>query len=167
MKHRLLMLIAILALMVPLASPAAANGPTRAEFPIPPGGIDLPDGVCAFPVHIDALKDQAKVITFYNSQGQPRFSLTNGSLKLRVTNTSNQRWVEVNVSGPGRFTADFSQLTTQGNWLIFLANTNVTGAPSRLFLVSGQSVMDLDANTNATSFRLLGGQTTNVCGLIN
>jgi len=163
MHKRLLVLIAVFALTLPFASPAAANPPLRQEFPVPEDGIPLLPELCGFPILLTADQDNAKVITFFNTQGQPRFSLTNGALKLRLTNTNTGRSIVLNAAGPGRFDADFSTLSTQGNWLIFLNNSPVPGAPSRLFYVTGRSVMNLDGNANATTFRLLSGQTENLC----
>jgi len=162
-------LVAVMALVMPMASPAAATSPTMQETPFPSDGIWLdgtlhagspfpPALVCAFPVLITALQDNAKLITFYNSQGQPRFSITNGALKLRLTRTDNNKTLDLNASGPGRISADGTTLTTWGPWLTFLPTPWPT-APSQLFFTTGQSVFDY----SVPSFRLISGRTVDLC----
>lgn len=158
MRKHLSILMAVIALTLSVVTPAAANPPTNDPAPFPPGGITLDPPICTFPVLVTALQDNAKLITFYDSQGQPRVYITNGAIKLRLTNTTNGKTLDLNVSGPGRFNADFTTLTTWGTWLTYLP-TPFTGAPSQLFLVTGHSVFDF----NTSSFQLIGGRTENLC----
>jgi hypothetical protein len=158
MRRRLLAVLAVLALTIPTAAPISA-----ASFE------DDLNGVCAFgTVHIK-VEDNSRILTFPHRADQSSFSLTNGSIKVTLTNPdpNNPRSIDLNISGPGRFTADGSHLSTQGPWLIFLpidkVPTLISGAPSRLFLVNGRSEWPLGSNGFPTEFRLLSGHATDLC----
>jgi hypothetical protein len=153
MRKHLAILLTVFALTLPMASPAAAEG------------FDLNPDDCGFPVHLELLQYNAKERTITSRSGDPRFTLTNGAIKVRLTHMPNGPSIDLNISGPGKINGTQDLWTIEGTWLIFLDQGPVQGAPnnSRLFLVTGRAEMTIDANRNTTGFRLLAGHAEDLC----
>lgn len=90
------------ALAAVLAAPALGAKPSREPLELPPS-IDFAAGeVCPFAVTVDFLANNGKTMTFFDEDGEPIRAIGTGTLKIRVTNTSDpdEPVVDLNISGP-------------------------------------------------------------------
>lgn len=120
--RRVAMLCAV-AISITLASSTAAlaEGPTREFMPLP--DTIVLEGVCPdLTIVADILVNREYGITFTDANGDPMRTLSQGSLKVRLTNPENGISIVRNISGPGEtvYNADGSTtLTARGSWFIF------------------------------------------------
>ena len=94
-----------------LAPGAAADKPVREFLPL----ADATGQFCEdFQVRVHAT-DNKEYITVFSSGAM----LITGVLKVEVTNLETGKTIALNISGPGKFSADGSTLTGGGPWLLF------------------------------------------------
>ena len=104
-------LVVVLGTCLALAGPAGAVKPDKEPAPFAEATGEFCEG---FAVHIRATTDRGKIKVF--SSGA---AMVTGALKVEVTNLETGRSIEVNISGPARFSADGTTLVGTGRWLFF------------------------------------------------
>ena len=128
---------------------AIATAPTR-EFAPLPEQIVL-EGVCPdLTIVADVLLNREYTITFSDANGDPIRVLTQGTLKVRLTNPENGVSIVRNISGPGEtvFHADGSStLTSRGAWFFFFTEGQLgADSPPTSFISHGRIVLVTDPN---------------------
>jgi|tagenome__1003787_1003787.scaffolds.fasta_scaffold20527045_2 hypothetical protein len=136
-----------------LATPAHAQRPTRESMPLP-DRIRLPNVCSDFTIVADILVNREYGITFTDANGDPIRTITQGSLKVRLTNPENGESIVRNISGPGElvFHADGSSTqTSRGAWFLFFFEGQLgTGMTGTGFVNHGQVVFVNNADGTAT-----------------
>ena len=160
---RILVILCVLGLAsLTFVLAASAGKPDR--FFLPTSDTVL-SGPCSFDVNYEVLGNKEYGIAF--SDGR---LLITGSFKVRLTNLSSSKSLDVNISGPGiiRFGDDGSlSVTAWGNWLFFfLPGMFGPGTPGQLLLTSGLTTEVLDANGNVVSWNP-PNKTTDACALLS
>lgn len=148
MHRSIVALAVVVATAAVLASAAFADQPTR--YPIGNGSFTI-TGVCSFNVDATLLADNEFGMDFSNGA-----TIVTGRLVYQLTNETSSKSLVVNISGPGKFTADTTQLT--GNSLIF-----GFASPSGLFLTRGLVTPDF---TNG-SFTTASAATVDLCAALS
>jgi len=161
------LLFVVIVLLAAARVPAAiANQPIRQFVPAAPFTMS---GVCAFDVLVDFLTNKEYATILLDRFGNPREILTTGALKVRLTNLSNGRSLDLNITGPGRFYSNAdgtSTLVTTGPWLLFLNPGQLPQYTPRLFYITGHSVLSFDAAGNNSQITIIGGTMTDLCGAL-
>jgi hypothetical protein len=124
---------------------------------------------CDFDVLYDETTNREVFTTFFDKEGNPTKMLITGSLKARLTNMSNDKSLDVNISGPGKITLNEDGTETWysgGTWLIFLSPVDVPDFQPRLFLSSGRMVIE-DTEGVITSLTVVGGRITDLCAALS
>jgi hypothetical protein len=107
------------------ATIAHADRPTSVPLPAAHFELDVPDVPCG-PIVIDTTAGET-LRNFTDRNGEPLFTIITGP--LRATVTANGSSLELNISGPGKFTAS-GTFTLFGASLVF--------GPNELWLTHGQ-----------------------------
>jgi hypothetical protein len=146
-----------------LTAPTLAARPERTPLELPPS-IDLPAGAaCPFDVTVDFLANRGKNLTFFGRTGEPIRSIGTGTLKIRVTNTTDADHpsATLNISGPvhTRYHADGSSTAVYGGRSISLY------PPGTFVLTAGRAIVQLDANGDFVSVTNVGFS-ADVCAMI-
>lgn len=115
---------------------AAADKPLKVP-------LDFPDATgqyCEdFPVLIHATENRGTAHVFSNGA-----VLFTGTLKVEVTNLDSGKTIALNISGPGKISADGTTLTGSGPWLFFgEAGFFGPGSPPELSTNSGRIAISL------------------------
>lgn len=148
--------LAVLALLVAAAVPAAASAAQPQREPVPGGVISMPAGaVCDFPIDIDPLKLREKLTTF--SDGRVRVT---GVAIVEVKNTDTRQSMIINSSGPSWLDRN----NAQGPQLFFLFPTDA-GGPG-IYLYHGSVTFTRDDEGNITGITATGTRTGNLCEAI-
>ncbi|HLF68562.1 MAG TPA: hypothetical protein VI503_04400 [Gaiellaceae bacterium] len=146
-----------------LALAPAASAEKPARFFLPAADFVL-SGSCQFDVFAHVVANNEYGIEFSNGQ-----VLVTGTFKVRLTNLSNDKSLDVNISGPGVFTfgSDGSvAITAWGNWLFwFFPGMLGENAPGALLLTSGLTTEVLDADSNVVSLNL-PPRTRDACAML-
>jgi hypothetical protein len=144
--------LAAAALLVPIA---AADKPLKEPSPFP----DATGQYCEdFPVLVHATTNNGSTHVF--SSGAVLFT---GSLKVEVTNLDTDKTIALNISGPGKISADGATLTGSGPWLFFgEAGFFGPGSPPELSTNSGRFAISLADG----SFISRVGRTVDLCPLL-
>ena len=146
-------LLALGVISVTGAAPVSANNDPHRSV-VPSGPVDLPAGICAFPVHIEFPVNR-EYQTVSSLPDGSTVSVVTGSLTATFTNVITGRSVSANVSGPGTttFSPDGSTAHYDVRGLFNFAFSNATnfGFPSGLFVTSGQWAFDYNFATFAMS----------------
>jgi hypothetical protein len=148
------------------AQNAAAGKPVREPLPGEPFVIS---DTCEFDVMFEELTNREYLTTFFDRDGNPTRILITGTLKAQLTNMSNNKSMDVNISGPGRITLNEDGTSTYfsgGTWLIYLAPTDVPSFQPRMFLFSVRMVIE-DTDGVITSLTMVGGRTVDVCAALS
>jgi hypothetical protein len=151
------------ALAAALAAPTLAARPERTPLELPPS-IEFPAGAaCPFDVTVDFLSNRGKNLTFFGRTGEPIRSIGTGTLKVRVTNTTDAAHpsATLNISGPvhTRYHADGSSTAVYGGRSISLY------PPGTFVLTAGRAIVQLDANGNFVSVTNIGFS-ADICAMI-
>jgi hypothetical protein len=88
---------------------------------------------------------------------------------VQLTNLSNNKSLDLNVSGPGRIILNEDGTETWysgGTWLIFLAPTDIPHYQPRMFMFSGRMVIE-DSGGNITSLTPVGGRSVDLCAALS
>lgn len=119
-----------------LAPVAAADKPLKEPLPFP----DATGQFCEdFPVLVHATENRGTAHVF--STGAVAFT---GTLKVEVTNLDTGKTIALNISGPGKISADGTTLTGSGPWLFFgEAGFFGPGSPPELSTNSGRIAISL------------------------
>jgi len=161
---RILVILGVLGLAcLTFVLAASASKPAERVFLFTPNTVL--SGPCSFDVNYEVLANKEYGIAF--SDG--RFLIT-GSFKVRLTNMTTSKSLDVNISGPGilRFGDDGSvSVTAWGNWLFYF-NPGMfgPGSPGKLLLTSGFATEVLDANGNVASWNP-PNRTRDACALLS
>ena len=127
------------------------------------------NGVCAFDVYEEPTGNKEKIATFYDQGGVVTMQIITGVNKWRLTNTSSGKFVDINGSGPGHFTAqpgtDYVYFEGGGVSFLYMVNPP-TGIPTYA-LTKGRIVAVLDPNT----FQVLqlikqNGNVQDICAML-
>ena len=124
----------------------------------------MPAGAaCPFDVTVDFLANRGKNLTFFGRTGEPIRSIGTGTLKIRVTNTTDADHpsATLNISGPihTRYHADGSSTAVYGGRSISLY------PPGTFVLTAGRAIVQLDANGDFVSVTNVGFS-ADVCAMI-
>jgi hypothetical protein len=136
-----------------LVPAAAADPPVKVPLPFPPTSGPFCED---FDVLIEATDNKEVLHVFSSGVG-----LITGVLKVEVTNLSTQKTLALNISGPGKFSADGSTLTGSGRWLLFGEAGQLPGAEPGMNLITGHMLFELGP-TGITSADIRG-QVVDVC----
>ena len=151
--RRLLLSLAVLALLVMPASSVFAAKPDRQPSSLPPF-IDFAAGeLCPFATRVEFFVNRQTDKFFFNSNGDLVRIISTGSLRARLTTPDDPDAVlEANISGPVhvRFHADGSQT------VILSGRSGSPYPPGQLSLVSGRSIVEFDADGNFVSVTNIG-----------
>jgi hypothetical protein len=144
---------AILCGAVALAAAALLAPGAGADRPIkePVGDLNATGPFCeGFDVEIVTTAN--KEVNHIFSSG---VSLVTGVLKVEVTNLSTEKTLALNISGPGKLSADGNTLTGGGPWLIFGEAGVLPGGDPGMFFTHGQITLTLSP-TQITSMTVRG-----------
>jgi hypothetical protein len=137
----ILSMAALVLLLFGLVPTVAAAPPVREDVPLEPLVLE---GICPFDVLIEPLTNRETLTTFFDQAGNPRLSLVTGALKVRLTNLSTGK------------TVDLTQIT-EGPWLIFFPPDTFPGTPDpQLLFIRGRTVTQFDPEGNPTLISLKG-----------
>lgn len=157
-------LVALGLVLVPLTVAAVATAGKPDKFFLPTDDTVL-HGPCTFDVGYDVLANKEYGKVFAEN------TLTiNGSFKVRLTNLTSRKAMDVNVSGPGVITFYENGnlgVVARGNW-IFYFNPGMfgPGSPGRLLLTSGHGTELLDASNNVLDWSP-PNKVTDACALLS
>jgi hypothetical protein len=157
------MLAMLAALLFSQVGTVGANQPTRQFIPASPFTLS---GVCSFDVHIDFLANKEYATILVDHAGNPTAILTTGVLKVSLTNLSNGKSLDLNISGPGRSVTNpdgSATLTSWGPWLWFIAPGDLPNYSPRMFFISGQMVAQFNSDGHLTALQIIGGTTQDMC----
>jgi len=124
-----------------LAAGASAAGPTREPLPFDP--ITFDEGVCPFPVTLEAVVNQEILKDFGD------YAIITGRFVARVTNEANGASIVVNASGPAKivFGEDSSTLYGRGLGInIYFPGDLGPGSEGALLLTRGLLIQRFSEN---------------------
>jgi hypothetical protein len=166
--RRLAVLVSITSLVLLIPASASAGKPVKEPLPLPPV-IELP-GVCPdFGIVADILVNREYAKTWMNANGDPVRTITNGTLKVRLTEPDSGTSIVRNISGPGTtiFHADGSStLTARGTWFFFFFPGDLGPGSEPMSIVNtGRIVIDTDPN-GTQSIRSRTGRQEDICATL-
>lgn len=161
MKHALCSTVALL--LLTLALPTLAAGPTITDNPLTPFVIPAAQGCGTFDVFAapEAGKPNGgRIIAFANSE------ILHGPVFVTLTNLSTGTSINLNISGPATVTLSNNTEVGRGPALFF-GFTSPPTPPNLagLVLAKGRSVFQFDNSGNVISASF-NGTTENVCPLL-
>ena len=166
MVHRLRALLCGVVVALVFVATAGANPPTKEAAPTPPPVTFPARTVCAFPVTFESVVNQLFFITFVDRADDFRFQIGAGYQLLRVTNEATHESMLINVTGPGKVTANpDGSITIEGggHWLVgFLPGDSPS---SRLLLMDGRIVLNV-SSTGTLTLVSHEGTTQDVCAAL-
>jgi hypothetical protein len=141
--------IGVVAALV-FAATAGANPPTKE--PGPPTLVTFPAGtLCSFPVTWESVVNGLFFITFVDRGDDFRFQIGAGYQVTRVTNEATHESIVINVTGPGKVTANPDgsiTLAGGGHWLVgFLPGDSPS---SQMLLMDGRIVLNVSPTGKLT-----------------
>jgi hypothetical protein len=137
--NRMLLRTLLAALGAVLLVPAAAADPPSRE-PVPSG--DFTAQFCKdFQVLVHTTQNKEILKTFSSGVG-----LITGVLKVEVTNVETGTTLALNISGPGKFSADGSTADARGTWLLFGEAGQLPGPDPGMILVTGHTTLTFGPN---------------------
>ena len=161
--------VAAAALLFSLHMIPSAHARSSQWSPVPNGPFDLPVGICAFPVHGDILdnKEYVKVATFPDGTEMDKVT---GTVKVRLTNVTTGKFVDLNASGPGTTTfypdGSFAIVSEGLGLAVFLPQDQQAFGEPGLIYTAGRFTRTVDSNFDTTSFTH-DGALTDVCALLS
>jgi hypothetical protein len=151
--RRLPVLLGLIALAAPFASPASAAKPTREPLHI--DNLVISD-VCAFTVTRTVLVNKSFITTYSN--GDARIT---GIFKQRLTNLSTGE--SVDLTSPGPVLLDFH---SDGSLTEIDYGPQFERPPGQLLLTTGRVRWEFDENGDFVSYTQLSGSTRDVCTVL-
>jgi hypothetical protein len=135
MARRTTLWLALILGVAAVAVPAAlADPPTKDPVPFPTATGQFCEG---FMVSIEATANKEVFHAFSSGVG-----LITGTLKVEVTNLSTGESLELNTSGPGKFSPD-GTISGTGRWLLFGEAGQLPGPDPGMLLLSGHLALTL------------------------
>lgn len=157
MVHRALvstvLALAVAALLVPAA---AADKPGKEPLP----GGEFTGQFCK-DFEVTILVTQNNEVAHIFSSG---VVLITGVFKVDVTNLSTDKTLSLNVSGPGKFSADGTTAEVGGTWLLFGEAGQLPGPDPGILQATGRTVFTLGPN-GITSIET-SGTTEDICAAL-
>ncbi len=102
--------------------PGRALAFTPDRQPIPAEDFSIPAGVvCNFEVFVHFVTNNQYSIDFFDAEGNPTRTITQGHLVMEITNLDTGTSVIRNVSGPGTTTHPDEVLVATGSWFFAFA----------------------------------------------
>jgi hypothetical protein len=146
---------------------------TPVRQPVPAEDFSIPAGVvCNFEVFVHFVTNNQYSIDFFDADGTPTRTITQGHLVMEITNLDTGTSVIRNVSGPGTKTHPDEVLVATGSWffafapgeLVSLGNLEPDSEGS-MFINRGTWVADLGDPEEGVPHRLLSetGVQENLC----
>lgn len=161
--------VALLCVLAFSSSLGFAGQPSIQYLDIPVGTTVTVTGVCPFNVLEVATANDEKIATFFNQAGQITFQLVTGVNKWLFTNVSTGKTLELEASGPAKFTVQpgtNSVLSVSGGVSFFTITNPPPGIP-KFPLTRGRVVAQLDPATfTITNFISLDGTVQDICALL-
>jgi hypothetical protein len=161
-------LAAALALVAALLVPATATADRPAKYPTPVPDSDFAAGlVCPFEVQEHTDPSNNFEIDHFNKDGSFAWAWGGGNNVTRVTNASNGNSVDLNTTGPGKFTfADDGSLIVDGtgHWLVGYFPADSPSAA--LIYYSGHIVIRVSPTGRLTLVSYVGAPPRDVCAMI-
>jgi hypothetical protein len=164
-RGRILCLLGAAFVLGVLAPVAAADQPTRTEIP-PTDPFVIGAQFCGFSVVMDNFAEREKILDFGDH------AIITGALKWRLTNLTNSRTVELNISGPihAELTPDgMGAVIRHEGRTLFSIGPRVAervGIEKGLYLSTGLVVVEVDFAIGVTRITQVGGTWTDVCDLL-
>jgi hypothetical protein len=161
---RIFVVLVCLATAMVVATTARADKPIK--FPVPGPNGELPADICGFPVAVSTTQGNQHGKVYANG-----IFAAEGVLKLRLTNVTTGKSIDINASGPGKLIpqADGTTLlrTTGTSVVFFLPGQLGSGSPGALLLTRGAITELLDAAGNPIpgSFSA-GNNVTDLCAAL-
>jgi hypothetical protein len=163
------LLFAMMILSLLLFLPAQiVNAEKPVREPLPSESFVTSDA-CEFDVYFEVFTSRSFITTFFDTDGNPTRMLITGALKGQLTNLSNNKSMDVNVSGPGRVILNEDGTETWysgGTWFLGLYPEDAPDFQPRAFLYSGKMVLEIGGG-NITSITLAGGHLVDVCAALS
>jgi hypothetical protein len=157
------------AVLAPMVIGQARGGPARSPLPAEP--FELAAGeICSFGVFVEPIVNKQVVKTFPPKPNGDIVQLATGAFVTRLTNTSTDKSITVNISGPGRFTLhpDGSvTLEASGRWsFFFFAGDLGENAGATAFINSGRVVLSIAPDGSLTLVSQSGHE-EDICALLS
>ena len=151
-------------LSLTLALPAVATAPVFVVNPITPSVISKGPGGCLFDVALipqPGRPNKGEIIEFADGS-----EIFHGATFVTLTNVATSKSINLNISGPGRFSVTDNTFTFLGPALVAGLPPNVLppNLPS-VFVAHGQLVQQFDSSGNIVSVSFTG-EAENICDLL-
>jgi hypothetical protein len=153
-----------LSLLLPLVIPALAAGPTIVDNPFTSFVIPAAKGCGTFDVNAAPTAGKpngGRVILFANSN-----TIGFGPVFVTLTNLSTGKNINLNISGPGRFSFTNNTFVLGGPSLFInfppVAPSNLQG----IAFATGRTVVQFDNAGDIVSVSFVGNTPQNVCALL-
>jgi hypothetical protein len=115
--------------------------------PVPAEDFSIPaEVVCTFPVSVHFVTNNQYSIDFFDADGNPTRTITQGNLVMEITNLDTGTSVIRNVSGPGTTTHPDEVLVATGSWFFAFAPGELVdelghATPGSMFINHGKFVV--------------------------
>lgn len=153
------------ALLLMFALPAVASAPIITVTPLTPIFVQSGPGGCpSFDVTIvpqQGRPNNGKTITFANGS-----TISHGATFVTATNLTNNKSINLNISGPGHFSVSDNTFTVFGPSLdLGFQGLGPADFPSNIVLAKGQAVIQFDNSVppNIISISYTGAPPQDVC----
>jgi hypothetical protein len=158
--RRLSLILILLVGSFAFVTAAAADKPTRT--PLPASDVTL-SGICSFDVAVHFLVNKEHAITF--SDGS---TIIQGALKVRLTNLSNQKSINLNAPGPFKIASDGTFKATGPFIFFWPPGAQGPGTPGALLYTTGRATGQLEPGGGfPVSFTHDTGTTTDLCAVLS
>jgi hypothetical protein len=156
--------------LLALVMPALAAGPIIIDNPWVPLVILAANGCGTFDVNAapEAGKPNGgRIIQFFNQQGVFQSQISHGATFVTLTNLSNGKSINLNISGPAKFSAANNTSVNEGPTL-FSGFPPAVAPPDLqgIALGHGRTVIQFDNSGNILSVSYTGSTPKNVCALL-
>ena len=160
----------VILLLLALALPALAAGPTIVDNPLTPFVIPAAIGCGTFDVNAAPTVGKpngGRIIEFFNQQGVLESEIIHGAVFVTLTNASNGNSINLNISGPGKISFTSNTEVLFGPTLLIGFPANVTPPNLQgIAFANGRTVVQFDNSGNIISVSFVGNTPQNVCGLL-
>jgi len=150
-------------LLLALALPALAQKPTITLTPFTSAFVPAADA-CGFDVLVTpqtGRPNKERLIQFNNNT-----AIIAGPLFVTLKNLSTGKTIDVNISGPARFTVSGTMVSTGPSLVPLPADVATAAGLPLLSLIHGQIVFTFDDQGNITSIQRVTGTVEDVCQLL-
>ena len=154
--------------MVALVWAAAAGADRPDKEPAPAQDVHGLTGICSFPISWTFPAANNGFTIFHVQKDGSGWLWGGGKNISRVTNDETGAYVDINSTGPGKFTfAEDGSFTIDGtgHWLV--GDFPTDSPPSSLLLYSGHIVIDVSPDGQLTLVSYVGAPPEDVCAMIS